>query len=131
MKTTIKSLTLLAIMGGMSMVFAVEVTPEQAQTAVQNWVRRSPRRMTASFSSGKAGRSKTSKNKEGKALYHVVEMDEGGFVVTSGDTELPPVIAFSAAGALDLSDTGNPLVAMLERDLAARNEQLEPGAEPE
>lgn len=124
MKTTIKSLTLLAIMGGMSMVFAVEVTPEQAQTAVQNWVRRSPRRMTASFSSGKAGRSKTSKNKEGKALYHVVEMDEGGFVVTSGDTELPPVIAFSAAGALDLSDTGNPLVAMLERDLAARNEQL-------
>ena len=37
----------------------------------------------------------TSKNANGRALYHVVKLAGGGYVVTAGDTELPPVIAFS------------------------------------
>ena len=107
-----------------SAVFAAEVTLEQAQTAARNWVRRSPRRMTAEFASGEVGQAKTSKDDDGRTLYHVVEMDGGGFVVTSGDTELPPVIAFSSSGTLDISDQRNPLVALLERDLRSRSAQL-------
>ena len=107
-----------------SAAFAVEVTPEQAQKAAQNWVRRSPRQMTAQFASGDVRQARTSKAGDGKALYHVVEVDGGGYVVTSGDTELPPVIAFSSSGTLDLSDQRNPLVVLLERDLANRKSQL-------
>ena len=101
-------------------VFAEEVTGEQAKTAVRNWVRRSPMQMTAAFVSDDVRLSQTSRGDDGKALYHVVEMEDGGFVVTSGDTELPPVIAFSASGSLDLSDHRNPLVALLEQDMSNR-----------
>ncbi len=119
-----KSFGVLVAVAAVSAAFAVEVTPEQARTAARNWVRRSPVQMTARFASGDVRQARTSKADDGKALYHVVEMDGGGFVVTSGDTELPPVIAFSASGALDLSDRRNPLVALLERDLANRKAQL-------
>lgn len=120
----LKVISILAAIVAASTVVAVEVTPEQAQTAARNWVRRSPVQMTASFASGEVLQAQTSKADDGTALYHVVEMDGGGFVVTSGDTELPPVIAFSASGTLDLSDVHNPLVALLEQDLSARKSQL-------
>ncbi len=119
-----KSISVLIAAVAVSAAVAVEVTPEQAQTAARNWVRRSPVQMTASFASGEVRTAQTSKADDGTALYHVVEMDGGGFVVTSGDTELPPVIAFSASGTLDLSDSRNPLVALLEQDLSTRKSQL-------
>ena len=103
---------------------AVEVTSDQAQTAVRNWVRRTPCPLTAEFASENVHLSKTSRSVDGKTLYHVVELEEGGFVVTSGDTELPPVIAFSSSGSLDLSDSRNPLVALLEQDMSNRVSQL-------
>ncbi len=119
-----RSFGVLVAVAAVSAAFAVEVTVEQAQTAARNWVRRSPRQMTAQFASGDVRLARTSKADDGKALYHVVEMDGGGYVVTSGDTELPPVIAFSSSGTLDLSDRRNPLVVLLERDLANRKTQL-------
>ena len=115
---------ILAAIVAASTAVAVEVTPEQAQTAARNWVRRSPVQMTAEFASADVRAAQTSTADDGTALYHVVEMDGGGFVVTSGDTELPPVIAFSASGMLDLSDRRNPLVTLLEQDLANRKSQL-------
>ena len=115
---------ILAAIVAASTAVAVEVTPEQAQTAARNWVRRSPVQMTAEFASADVRAAQTSTADDGTALYHVVEMDGGGFVVTSGDTELPPVIAFSASGTLDLSDRRNPLVTLLEQDLVNRKSQL-------
>ena len=100
--------------------WAVEVTPEQARTAARNWIGKSPTRMTAKFASSGVYDVQTSKNATGRALYHVVRLSDGGYVVTSGDTELPPVIAFSDSGTLDLDDTGNPLIALLERDMGHR-----------
>ena len=120
----VKTIVIWASVAVASAAFAVEVTPEQARTAVRNWVRRSPQQMTATFASDGARAAQTSTAEDGKALYHVVELDGGGYVVTSGDTELPPVIAFSGSGAFDLSDSRNPLVALLERDLATRRVQL-------
>ena len=107
-----------------STAYAIEVTTDQAQIAARNWVRRSPVQMTAEFKSSEVLKTQTAKADDGKALYHVVELDGGGFVVTSGDTELPPVIAFSGEGFLNISDRRNPLVVMLERDLANRSSQL-------
>lgn len=103
---------------------AVEVTSDQAQTAARNWVRRSAKHLTAEFASSDVRLAQTSKGEDGKALYHVVELEGGGFVVTSGDTELPPVIAFSGSGSLDLADSHNPLVALLETDMAIRNSHV-------
>ncbi len=117
-------IAIVATLAVVSSAIAVEVTMEQAQTAARNWVRRSPVQMTAEFKSSEVRHAQTAKADDGKALYHVVELDGGGFVVTSGDTELPPVIAFSASGTLDLSDSRNPLVALLERDLQSRRAQI-------
>ena len=112
-----KSLVAIGLMSAMA-VQAEEVTPEQAQTAVRNWIRKNPCPMTAQFATGD-GEAKTY-FMDGRALFHVVQLEGGGFVITSGDTKLPPVIAFSGTGSLDLSDEGNPLNALLKSDLGQR-----------
>ena len=119
-----RPLTTVVALSVLSSAIAVEVTTEQAQRAARNWVRRSPVQMTAEFKSSEVRHAQTAKDDDGKALYHVVELDGGGFVVTSGDTELPPVIAFSANGTLDLSDLRNPLTALLKQDLRSRRTQI-------
>lgn len=111
-----------AFVGAASAAFAVGVSSEQASAAAGNWVRRSPSRMTAKFASAASSGVQTSTSADGRALYHVVNLAGGGYVVTSGDTKLPPVIAFSDSGELDLSDVGNPLRALLERDMGKRAE---------
>ena len=112
-----KSLVAIGLMSAMA-VQAEEVTPEQAQTAARNWIRKNPCPMTAQFATVD-GEAKTY-FMDGRALFHVVQLDGGGFVITSGDTKLPPVIAFSGTGSLDLSDEGNPLNALLKSDLGQR-----------
>ena len=99
---------------------AVEVTPAQAQMAAKNWILKSPKKLTAKFGAANVGVPLTSRSAAGLALYHVVNLVDGGFVVTSGDTKLPPIIAFSESGELDVSDEGNPLRALLKRDLSKR-----------
>ena len=109
--------------------WAVEVTSEQACIAVQNWISKNPKRMTAKFatSAAYADDVQTSKNAAGRALYHVVSLMGGGYVVTAGDTQLPPVIAFSESGYLDLMDIENPMCALLERDMGRRIEFVDGG----
>lgn len=97
---------------------AAEVTSAQAQTAVKNWVRKNPRAMNGQFRSN-AGGVQTLSNALGRVLCHVIELDGGGFVVTSGDTKISPVIAFSDSGTF-MRDPHSPLFAMLQRDMAAR-----------
>ena len=102
-----------------SAAWAVEVSPDQAQAAAANWVRRNVRPLSATFSSHEVSGSLTSTNESGRALYHVVEMAGGGFVVTSGDTRVRPIVAFSASGNFDDGEA-SPLYALLQEDLAAR-----------
>lgn len=97
---------------------AVEVSSEQAQLAVANWLRENPKAMTAEFKSGGGALSaKTFRDDGGTALFHVVELADGGYVVTSTDTELAPIAAFSAEGKFS-AEEGNPLYALLRRDMA-------------
>ena len=107
----------LVALGVVAAGWAVEVTPEQAQTAVRNWIRKDPRSLTAYFAK-ENGVAKTY-SKDGKALFHVIQLDGGGFVVTSGDTRVSPIVAFSDGGSFD-DDSRNPLFALLNRDMAGR-----------
>ena len=55
----------------------------------------------------------------GTGTYYVVSLEGGGYVVTSGDTSLEPVLAYSKTGTWVDDVKRNPLMAMLEIDIAA------------
>ncbi|MCQ2391533.1 MAG: InlB B-repeat-containing protein, partial [Kiritimatiellae bacterium] len=91
------------------------VSGETAKTAVGNWLR--SRAQLGCRIGGTAERvwSCTTNG----AAFHVVTLSQGGFVVTSADTEIEPIIAFSDSPDLVVSEQ-NPLWVMLTRDLAHR-----------
>ena len=97
---------------------AVEVTSEQAETAVRNWIGRGPRRLGAKFGSADVQNTVTGRDGSNRALYHAVNLQGGGFVITSGDTRVTPVVAFSDTGNYD-PDTVDPLRTLLQYDQMA------------
>ncbi|MBQ3289576.1 MAG: C10 family peptidase [Kiritimatiellae bacterium] len=104
--------------------WAAEVSPEQAQAAVGKWISLGPKRMDSEFQSKDAETPKTVRSKTGRAVYHAVNLKGGGFVVTSGDTRLPPIIAFSTEGRFSGDESG-PFHALLQKDLAGAVSALE------
>ena len=62
--------------------------------------------------------------KDGKGKYYVVNLKGGGFVVTSGATELEPILAYSKEGVWNTNAAENPLMAMLNIDVAAMMAEL-------
>ena len=109
MKRTI--LATLCALAASAAAFAAEVTTGQAETAVRNWIRKNPQPMTARFATGN-GVAKAYE-KDGKTLFHVVQLDGGGFVVTSGDTKISPIVAFSDDGEFYFGED-NPLVSLFK-----------------
>lgn len=101
---------------------AAPVSADQAGRAVQNWVSRGPKPLDAAIGQTVV-ETVTYTEAAGDALFHVVYLTEGGFVVTSADTEIEPVIAFSSAETLEFVPE-NPLYSMLTQDLAARKQAL-------
>ena len=61
----------------------------------------------------------------GTGTYYVVTLEGGGFVVTSGDTALEPVLAYSKTGEWVDDVTRNPLMAMIQIDVAAASAACE------
>ena len=116
-----RAVALLLAVAATAGAWAVETMPEQARTAAQNWIRRNPNRMQASFKSWNAKPPRTIKDADGRAIYHVVDMADGGFVVTSGDTRIDPIIAFSSSGDYNSAE-GSPLEALLAGDQKRRLE---------
>ena len=96
---------------------AAEVSAEQAKTAAKNWIRRNPRPMTAQFAASDGETSTFTR--DDRALFHVLQLEGRGFVVTSGDTKISPIVAFSDSGSFD-ADPRNPLFALLNKDMSAR-----------
>ena len=124
MKTTAKTAFALLAMLAASTLWAVEVTSEQAKTAVANWISASSTRLESQFKSRQAESSKTHKTDSGRAVYHAVNLKGGGFVVTSGDTRLSPIIAFSDSGRF-IDDEASPLHALLCKNFAGAVASLE------
>lgn len=100
--------------------FAETVSLDQAKTAVGNWLGAGSaldRKMSRSVES-----ARTLTTDEG-ATVHVVRLEGGGFVITSGDTRIEPVVAYSPVADLD-EDERNPLWTLIRMDLAQRTEQI-------
>lgn len=99
--------------------FAAEVRPEQALTAVGNWLRSTQQRPLATALTRSSDSVQSIRDAQGRALCHVVALQGGGFVVTGGDDGVVPIVAFAAKGAFPL-DLRHPLRAILHRDLPER-----------
>ncbi len=97
---------------------AVEVTPEQAETAAVNWITSKSRRLDMSFGSSCIANVFTARSESGRALYHAVNFEGGGYVVMSADTRLTPVVVFSGTGCY-VDDEERPLCGFLMHDQEA------------
>lgn len=115
--------SLLAIAVGV--VCAAPITPEQAKRAVNKWlVARPSAHMNAKLGSAPAPVPvETVADAGGNALFHVVRIADGGYVVTSADDGVLPIIAFSEGDDL-VRDESNPLWVMLNDDLPRRMESV-------
>gem|GEM_PF-4161740 len=61
------------------------------------------------------------KDENGKALAYVLEPDTGGYVVTSADTHIRPVIAYSYSGKFPFEEhENNALLDLVKGDMALR-----------
>ena len=75
---------------------AEEVTGEEAMNAVAGWVN-VKEALGAAFTAQPTTNVLAYTAKDGKGKYYVVNLDGGGFVVTSGDTAMEPILASRAA----------------------------------
>ena len=97
---------------------AATVTANQAKTAVSRWLGASS--ALGCSMQGEVSEVRTCSPTNG-ASFHVVKLSEGGFVVTSSDTQREPIVAFSSGGDL-VEDDRNPLWVLLRNDLALRTQ---------
>ncbi|MBQ2625709.1 MAG: C10 family peptidase [Kiritimatiellae bacterium] len=99
--------------------FAVEVSPDAAQEAVAGWVRLKEA-LGEQFDAAPASTA-TYQGRDGKGVFHVVSFEGGGYVVTSGDTDFTPILAWSKSGEFAATDE-NPLWCLIAGDTAMRAE---------
>lgn len=118
-KSLVRLLSCLAFVFGMCSLSAAPVSAEQAKRAVGNWLK-SDRRLGCPVR-GQVTSVESHVLTNG-ASFHVAKLSGGGFVVTSADTGIEPVIAFSSAREFKADDR-NPLWVMIRRDLASRSRQ--------
>lgn len=104
--------------------FGAGVSGEEAQRAVAGWLRL---RAALGCRLGSGPESvETYPGRDGVGTFHVVRLKEGGFVVTSADRRLAPVLAFSGDGEWTASDA-DPFWALMTGDIADRTRALNAG----
>ena len=90
--------------------WAVEVSSNDAVRAVGNWLSRSGVRHDY-----RIGGVRTFAESGGRGRFHVVDLKKGGFVITSGDTKIRPILAESDEGSFS-GDPASPLYSILMMD---------------
>lgn len=110
-----KASILLSFLLFFSAAMAENVTSEQASRAVTRWLK-SNRSLEQNM--GKSVQDVRTLSANGTDI-HVVRLAGGGFVVTSADTGIEPIICYSSSDDL-VEDESNPLWSMLCHDLPAR-----------
>ena len=104
---------------------ATPIGAEDAMWAAEAWVSMNPSPMEEAFLGTEADDVQTIEDEDGVDIFHVVTMDGGGFVVTSADDGLRPIVMFSPSGkAPDLSPD-SPLFDFLAGEMVERMDQLE------
>jgi len=101
---------------------AAPITAEQAKKGMAKWIRARPAAHIQAKLSAAAG-VRTVSSTDGQHLFHIVNLEEGGFIVTPADDRIQPVIAFSDSGSVIEGD--NPLWNMLNVDLPQRLDVVE------
>ncbi|MBQ6924573.1 MAG: C10 family peptidase [Kiritimatiellae bacterium] len=101
----------------LSAAFAAEITDDQAANAVQAWIDEGS--SMGRLANAEVNSSATVETASGARL-HIVKLAGGGFVITSADDRVDPVIAFSPTGTDLVQDASNPFWALLSGDIAAR-----------
>ena len=120
MKATVKTLAAIVAMVATSATLPVRadtVTADAALAAAKGWVN-----LRQSMDGGALSAPESAKaypGADGKGTYYVVSLSGGGYVVTSGDTFLKPVLSYAASGAWEEDETKNPLVLFVKCDVAA------------
>ena len=67
------------------------------------------------------GESRPIRDRDGTILAYAVELEPQGFIITSADTDLPPVVAYSFRGGFpDKMDVRHPFYCLLTADLRER-----------
>ncbi len=106
---------------------AEEVAAEDARAAAQGWAAlREALTGKDRFQGAEIADVKAYEGKDGRGAFYVVSFSGGGFAVTSGDTEIAPILAYSEDGEFVASDE-NPLWVMLTTDVAGRTKRLANG----
>ena len=116
-----KSLLLSTILlfAAASMVWAREISSDEAGRAAAAWVRRDNAPLGAALASAKVSEVRTAAGEDGTPLFHVVRMSGGGVVVTSAESGVTPVVAFLDGDDIEEA-AGNPLWDILNADMAER-----------
>lgn len=104
---------LLAVPGA----WAKPTTPQQAQTAVMNWLGLDAVPLGAPM--GRQVKEVQTFKHEGAPAYYVVYLNPAGLVILPADDLVEPVICFMPSGSYDPSPA-NPLGALVSRDLPGR-----------
>ena len=103
---------------------AAEVAADEAREAAQGWAALQEA-LTGKerFAGAEIADVKSYEGKDGRGRFYVVSFAGGGFAVTSGDTEIAPILAYSEDGEFVASGE-NPLWVMLTTDVAGRTKRL-------
>ena len=103
---------------------AAPVESRDASRAVQAWVARDPAPLDDRFPGASANDVRTFEDEDGTAMFHVVFLDGGGFVVTSADDEIHPIVLFSADVEEPDLEPGSPLFDFLAGEMSARMDAI-------
>lgn len=115
-KALVLSLTLFASLS----IHASEIPGAMAEAAVKGWLRNPDNPAFEPNLAGKSiARTVTHCDASGHVLFDAVEFEGGGFVITSPNDALEPILAFSDSGSLAMDDR-NPLWAMLQKEMNVR-----------
>ena len=120
MKATAKTLAALValyVAAAMTPSLAETVTSDAAVEAAKGWVNLRQSMDGGALSAPESARAYP--GAEGKGTYYVVSLSGGGYVVTSGDTFLKPVLSYAASGVWEEDEAKNPLVLFVKCDVAA------------
>ena len=92
---------------------SAEVSPADAQEAVAGWAALGDALTGAErFGGREIADVATYEGADGNGAFHVVSFVGGGFAVTSGDTEVTPILAYSEEGEFAATEE-NPLWVLL------------------
>jgi hypothetical protein len=109
---------LVAVFVTVSYLCAAPISEKLAKDAVQGWLNLDNKPLNEMMN---VNISKVAgyQNNDKEILFYVVSLESGGYVITSADDLLEPIVAFSEEGAFDSSD-GNPFWSLINGDMSGR-----------